>query len=230
MADEITTNTNTNSGTNLTLKIFDTDESNPLFNATGLTWAQIVDLWDECCNIYNRKNFKIINSDGTQEKIIDEQGQEITIVSTDALEKLKETAKVYNGAYIGTLTWTYGHDKEHLLQASDKEDAINKFKQNFIDLLTQENYYFSKSTDFDEKKEKFFKLFNIDVESYSTVYQLSTTETNTGSSGNETGTGSSGNETETGSSGNETGTSSSGEGTETGSSGDEPAPSNDTGN
>lgn len=212
MADEEVT-TNTNSGTNLTLKIFNTDENSPLFNATGLTWAQIVDLWDECCSIYNGENFKIINSDGTQEKIINEQEQEITTVSTDALEKLKETAKVYNGAYIGTLTWTYGHDKEHLLQAESEENAVTKFKQQFIDLLTQKNYYFSKSTDFDEEKKEieFFKLFNIEVKQYSKVYQLSTTETNTGSSGNETETGSSG------------------EGTETGSSGDEPAPSNDTG-
>lgn len=217
MADEEVT-TNTSNGTNLTLKIFNTDENNPLFNATDLTWAQIVDLWDECCSIYANKNFKIINSDGTQEKIIDKQGNEITTVSTDVLEDLKRKAEIYNGAYIGTLTWTYGHDKEHLLQASDEEDAVSKFKQNFIDLLTQENY-FSKSENFDKEKEKFFKLFNIEVKQYSKVYQLSTTKTNTDSSGEETNTGSSG---------NETGTGSSGEGTETGSSEDEPAPSNDT--
>lgn len=207
MADEVTTNTN--SGTNLTLKIFNTDENNPLFNATDLTWAQIVDLWDECCSIYANKNFKIINSDGTQEKIIDKQENEITTVSTDALEDLKGKAKVYNGAYIGTLTWTYGHDKEHLLQAESEEDAKTKFQNEFKSFLSKNS-----------NAKNFFTYFNIDIKPYSKVYQLSTTETNTDSSGNETGTGSSGNETETGSSR---------EGTETGSSGDEPAPSNDTG-
>ena len=125
----------------LTLKIYNQpdvdptattpDESKKVFEAQNLTWKQIVNLWDECSEMYPKYLYTI--SDGTSTSPMK------NIILYNQINTFQSLVESQQNIYVADMNWKFGASEGSLTIAENEKEAEfsthDKMIQNFIDMI-----------------------------------------------------------------------------------------------